>query len=154
MPVDTAVQEPAKQIAGEVADAVPDALDLNRPGESGRLHLLRRMELWDERAGIRLSCGSVQCAWSWRSRARVPVAVGAAITAVAQKPGAGTAETLREWVRRAEIDGGLRPGMTSEEHAESKRLKREAAELHRANEISKAASAYFAAELDRPQPRS
>jgi transposase len=75
----------------------------------------------------------------------------AAITAVAQKLGIGTAETLRKWVRRAEIDDGRRPGLTSEEHAEIKRLKREVAELRRANEILKAASSFFAAELDRPQ---
>jgi transposase len=78
----------------------------------------------------------------------------AAITAVAQKLGIGTAETLRKWVRRAEVDDGIRPGLTSQEHAEIKRLKREVAELRRANEILKAASAFFAAELDRPQPRS
>jgi transposase len=76
------------------------------------------------------------------------------LTAVAQKLGIGTSETLRKWVRRAEIDDGRRPGLTSEEHAEIKRLKREVAELRRANEILKAASAFFAAELDRPQPRS
>ena len=79
----------------------------------------------------------------------------AAITAVAQKLGIGTAETLRKWVRRAEIDDGRRPGLTSQEHAEIKRLKRENAELRRANETLKAAaSAFFAAELDRPQTRS
>ena len=53
----------------------------------------------------------------------------AAITAVAKKLGIGTAETLRKWVRRAEVDAGQRPGMTSAEHAEIKRLKRENAEL-------------------------
>jgi len=63
----------------------------------------------------------------------------AAITAVAQKLGIGTAETLRKWVRRAEIDDGRRPGLTSQEHAEIKRLKRENAELRRANETSHAA---------------
>ena len=78
----------------------------------------------------------------------------AAITAVAQKLGVGTAETLRKWVRRAEIDDGRRRGLTSQEHAEIKRLKRENAELRRANEILKAASAFFAAELDRPHQRS
>ena len=78
----------------------------------------------------------------------------AAITAVAQKLGVGTAETLRKWVRRAEIDDGRRPGLTSQEHAEIKRLKRENLELRRANEILKAASAFFAAELDRPHQRS
>jgi transposase len=74
---------------------------------------------------------------------------------VSGKPGqAPTAETVRKWVRRAEIDGGLRPGVTSEENAEIRRLKREVAELRRANEILKAASAFFAAELDRPASHS
>jgi transposase len=77
-----------------------------------------------------------------------------AIAAVEQKLGIGSAETLRKWIRRAEVDGGQRPGTTSEEHAEIKRLKREVAELRRANEILKAASAFFAAELDRPLSRS
>ena len=74
-----------------------------------------------------------------------------AIEAVASRLGIGSAETLRKWIRQAEIDGGTRPGVTSEEHAEIRRLKRENAELRRANEILKAASAFFAAELDRPQ---
>jgi len=75
----------------------------------------------------------------------------AAMAAVAQKLGIGSTETLRKWVRQAEIDAGDRPGLSSEEHAEIKRLKRENAELRRANEILKSASAFFAAELDRPQ---
>jgi transposase len=74
-----------------------------------------------------------------------------AICVVAQKLGIGTAETLRKWVRQAEVDAGSRPGISSEESAEVKRLRRENAELRRANEILKAASAFFAAELDRPQ---
>lgn len=73
-----------------------------------------------------------------------------AIEAVASRLGIGSAETLRKWIRRAEIDGGTRPGVTSEEHAEIRRLKKENAELRRANEILKSASAFFAAELDRP----
>jgi len=73
-----------------------------------------------------------------------------AICAVAEKLGIGTAETLRKWVRQAEVDAGTRPGVTSEESAEIRRLKRENAELHGANEILKAVSAFFAAELDRP----
>ena len=77
-----------------------------------------------------------------------------AICAVAEKLGIGTAETLRKWVRQAEVDAGQRPGVTSEESAEMKRLKRENAELRRANEILKAAAAFFAAELDRPQTHS
>lgn len=70
------------------------------------------------------------------------------ISSVAEKLGP-TPETVRKWVRRAEIDGGTRPGLTTEEAAEIKRLKRENAELRRANEILKAASAFFGAELDR-----
>ena len=58
---------------------------------------------------------------------------------------------MRKWCRRAEVDAGQRPGVTSEEAAEIKRLTRENAELRRANAILKAASSFFAAELDRPQ---
>jgi transposase len=71
----------------------------------------------------------------------------AAITAVANKLGITTAETVRKWVRRCQVDAGQRAGVTSEESAEMKRLRRENAELRRANEILKAASAFFAAEL-------
>jgi transposase len=53
-------------------------------------------------------------------------------------------------VRRAEIDGGQRPGKTTAEIAEIRELKKENAELRPANEILKSASAFFAAELDRP----
>jgi transposase len=67
--------------------------------------------------------------------------------------GIGTPETLRTWIRRDEVDAGKRPGVTSEIAAENKRLRREVAELRRANEILKAASAFFAAELDRPAKR-
>ena len=74
----------------------------------------------------------------------------AAMEKVTQLLGIGSAETLRKWIRRAEVDQGERPGITSEESAEVKRLKRENAELRRANAILKAASAFFAAELDRP----
>ena len=74
----------------------------------------------------------------------------AAITKVAGLLGVGTPETVRKWVRQAEIDDGARPGVTTEDSAEVKRLKRENAELKRANAILKAASAFFAAELDRP----
>jgi transposase len=62
-------------------------------------------------------------------------------------------ETLRLWVHRAEIDAGKRPGTTSDDAEEIKRLKREVAELRRANEILKSASVFFAKELDRPTTR-
>ena len=78
----------------------------------------------------------------------------AAIRSIAAKLGIATPETLRQWIRKAQVDAGQRPGVTSEESAEIRRLKRENAELRRANEILKAASAFFAAELDRPLPRS
>ena len=59
------------------------------------------------------------------------------------------AQTLRNWVNRAEIDTGQRPGVTSDERAKIKALERENKELRRANEILKAASHFFGAELDR-----
>ena len=75
----------------------------------------------------------------------------AAISEVARLLGVGCAETVRKWVRQGQVDAGSRPGTTTEESAELKRLKRENAELRRANAILKTASAFFAAELDRPQ---
>jgi transposase len=55
-----------------------------------------------------------------------------AMVAVAQRLGIGSAETLRKWVRQAEVDGGQRRGVTSQDSAEIKRLKRENARLLRA----------------------
>jgi transposase len=75
----------------------------------------------------------------------------AAMTQVAQLLGVGTPETVRKWCRLAQVDAGKRPGVSTEEAAELKRLKRENAELKRANAILRSASAFFAAELDRPQ---
>jgi transposase len=75
----------------------------------------------------------------------------AAICSIAQKCGM-TAETLRKWVRQTEVDGGRRAGISSGEAQRIKELERENKELRRANEILKAASAFFARELD-PQPR-
>ena len=74
----------------------------------------------------------------------------AAMGRVSELLGVGTPETVRKWVRRAETETGARPGVTSEESAEVRRLKREVAELRRANSILKAAAAFFGAELDRP----
>ena len=75
-----------------------------------------------------------------------------AIRNIAGQLGIGSPETLRKWVRRAEADGGTRPGKTTEELAEIRELKKGVAELERANQILKSASAFFAAELDH-QPR-
>jgi len=62
------------------------------------------------------------------------------------------AETLRKWIRRAEVDQGSRPGVSTAEAQRIKELERETRELRRANEILKAASAFLARELD-PQAR-
>ena len=72
----------------------------------------------------------------------------AAICSIAHKFGVSS-ETLRKWVRRAETDEGLRPGLTTEERERLKQLERENRALRRANETLKSASAFFAAELDR-----
>jgi transposase len=76
----------------------------------------------------------------------------AAITSIANKFGV-SAETLRKWVRRAEVDNGVRPGLTTEERERLKVLERENRELRRANEILKSAAAFFGAELDRRPSR-
>ncbi len=76
----------------------------------------------------------------------------ATIRSIAEKMGC-TAETLRKWVRQAERDQGVRPGLTTEERERLKELEREVRELRRANEILRKAAAFFAqAELDR-KPR-
>jgi transposase len=62
-------------------------------------------------------------------------------------------ETLRNWVNKAEVDSGQRPGITTEDRNRIAELERENRELRRANEILKAASAYFARELDPRYPR-
>ncbi len=72
-----------------------------------------------------------------------------AIRSIATKIGC-TAETLRKWVRRVEVDSGRRDGLTSDDRTRIKDLEREVRELRRANEILRKASAFFAqAELDR-----
>ena len=71
---------------------------------------------------------------------------------VARQLGIGT-ESLRGWVRQAEIDGGQRLGVTTAEQRRIAELERENRELRRANEILKAASAFFARELDPRPPR-
>ena len=73
-----------------------------------------------------------------------------AIQRVAAQLGYGV-ESVRQWVKQAEIDAGESPGTTSEDGARIKELEQEVRELRRANAILKSASAFFAAELDRPQ---
>ncbi len=68
---------------------------------------------------------------------------------VADQLGYG-AESVRGWVKQAEVDGGTTPGTTSAEAARVKRLEQENRELKRANAILRSASVFFAAELDRP----
>jgi transposase-like protein len=74
----------------------------------------------------------------------------AAVVSIAEKIGC-SAQTLNEWVKKAEIDGGKRAGVPIEVADKLKALERENRELRQANEILRKASAYFAlAELDRP----
>jgi transposase-like protein len=74
-----------------------------------------------------------------------------AIESIAKKIGCSR-ETLRQWVRQAEVDTGRRTGLSTDDRERLKQLERENFELRRANEILRKASAYFAqAELDRPE---
>jgi len=71
----------------------------------------------------------------------------AAMSSVASKFGMSP-ETLRSWVRKAQVDGGQRPGLSTDERKRMKELERENRDLKRANEILKDASIFFATELD------
>ncbi|MHB8572895.1 MAG: transposase [Candidatus Dormibacteria bacterium] len=75
------------------------------------------------------------------------------LSKVASQLGVGY-ESLRHWVKRAEIDGGLRPGVTSEEQRRIKELEHENKDLRRANEILKSFAGFIARELDPPRTRS
>jgi transposase len=70
------------------------------------------------------------------------------LSRVARQLGVGT-ESLRTWVRQAEVDGGIRAGVTTSEHDELVELRKEVKELRRANDILQAAASLFGAELDR-----
>ena len=69
---------------------------------------------------------------------------------VANQLGYGV-ESVRAWVRRADVDEGFTPGVTTVEAERLKAMEQENRELRRANAIMRSASAFFAAELDRPQ---
>jgi transposase len=75
------------------------------------------------------------------------LSMNAAVVRIGQRVGVN-ADTLRGWVKRAEIDAGRQPGTTSSDAARIKELERENQELKRANEILLAASSFFARELD------
>jgi transposase len=75
-----------------------------------------------------------------------------AITRVAHQLGIGP-ESLRKWVVQAEVNAGQRGGLSTEEQVELKELRKEVRELRRSNAILRSASAFFAAELDRPSTR-
>ena len=74
------------------------------------------------------------------------------IKRVAEQLGIGE-ESLRKWVRREQIDAGSRPGTTTSDNVKIRELERENRELRRSNAILRSASAFFAAELDRPTSR-
>jgi transposase len=75
-----------------------------------------------------------------------------AVGRVARQLGIGP-ESLRHWVRKAEVDQGERPGLSTAERTRMKELEREVRELRRANEILKSAAVFFGAELDRRSSR-
>ena len=83
---------------------------------------------------------------------RDPVTAKGAIARIARQLDIN-AETLRNWVRAAEVDAGTRPGQSSEDRDRIAQLERENFELRRANDILKAASAFFARELDPRLPK-
>jgi transposase len=91
---------------------------------------------------------AARCGWCWIIEAEHP-SRWSTIVSIAGKIGC-TAQTLNEWVRKAEVDSGRKPGLTTDMAARLKALERENRELRQANEILRKASAYFAqAELDR-----
>src|SRR5215212_6900292 len=142
--VDTTRSTPIAHLANEAAAATTVA------AAASPCHLTNHSPYQRiRRGGIRRSCGS----WAVRMVAEVRdqhETEWAAMRVMAELLGVGTTETVRKWVRQAEVDAGSRAGVSTEESAELKRLKRENAELKRANAILKTASAFFAAELDRP----
>ena len=75
-----------------------------------------------------------------------------AVRRVAEQLGYGV-ESVRSWVKRAEVDDGSRAGVTSNESERFKDLEQEVRELRRANEILRRAATFFGAELDRQQRR-
>ena len=81
----------------------------------------------------------------------IEISVTAACSKVGQQLGINR-DTLRGWVKQAQVDAGARPGVSTDDRRRLKQLEAENRELRRANAILKTASAFFAAELDRPSP--
>ena len=88
-----------------------------------------------------------RCVRLVRDHAQEYPTLTAAVTAVAQREGVSP-ESVRRWLAQAEVDDGTRPGITSEESAEVKRLEAENKRLREDNEILRRASIFFAGELD------
>jgi transposase len=129
---------------------------MNCPGFDGDSYPLRTRSSWQHRivpssAVTQPRCVSVRCAWSTRRSPRVESASAPSRESHANW-GFGP-ESVRNWVKQAEIDSGKRPGITTAEQKRIAELEREVRELRRANEILKAASAFFAAELDPRLPK-
>lgn len=92
---------------------------------------------------------AVRMVYEWRqARSRAD----GGIEPVAQQLGVHP-ESVRNWLKRHQIDAGERPGLTTEERQRMRELERENAELRRANEILKSAAVFFGAELDRRPKR-
>ena len=106
------------------------------------------MDEQDDEASFQPKCGRERFGWFWSIEGD-HASRWAAMASIAAKIGC-TAQTLHEWVRKAESDSGVRAGASDGERERLKALERENRELRQANEILRKASAYFAqAELDR-----
>jgi transposase len=109
------------------------------------------MESCQQEPDTRGRCGSGRCGWSSNTATNTQPS-GQRWDRFASKLGM-TPETLRKWLRRDQVDSGRRPGVTTSERERIRQLEREVRELRRANEILKAASIFFAGELDPRRPK-
>ncbi len=111
-------------------------------------HQATEVGAWQHQGSIRRSFGSERSGWRW-TRVRIRPRGRGACTRIGEQLGINP-ETLRGWVSQAEIDAGARVGTSTAEGARLAELERDNRELRRANAILRSASAFFAAELDRP----
>jgi transposase len=133
-------------------DTRPRAWPLNRPGIDGGFQPPKDGSHGgtEEVPGRAAGAGDPLRARSGRRGEKL--SVNAACRRVGEQLGI-VPDSLRNWVQQARIDAGNAPGLTTDERARLVELERENRELRRANEILKSASAFFAAELDRPYRR-